>query len=260
MALLPIAAFFLCLAIAHFALPSYRTDSGIWNSYQASTIWRNLLFYLHEGGEFYSRDVGRVLFWLSLAPFLYGMAADLQKRWPIALVFSLTSLLYLAWPATQGIRFLYPLFPIYCFYTVMGFERLAHWHRSLRWALPVFALVVTVHFTSLYVHLIPKNGPLLNKRVIEGPYAPASQELWKFIDGTETDAVVSFFKPRVLYLYGRRRAVYNASPRRSEADYFVVGGEITRRPQGHQPVFENGCFSVYELRSELQGEPVEKIP
>jgi len=249
-ALFPIALFFVCLAAAQLLLPSYRTDSGIWNAYRLSTPWHNLLFYLHEGGEFYQRDVGRYLFWLSLPPLFYAVLIDLRKRWPLILVSTLTVLLYLAWPAIQGIRFLIPLFPIYCFYTVMGLERMARHHEPPRWALWTFATVAILHFTLLYIDLIPRRGPLLHKRVVEGPYTQASMELWKFIDHTPSDAVYSFFKPRVLYLYTRHRAVYNVSPVRTVADYFVVGSPESRVRSGSQPAFDNGRFRVYRLPQE----------
>ncbi len=243
--LLPSGGFLLGHAAAHFVLPSYRTDAGIWNAYRADTIWRNLLYYLHEGGEFYSRDVGRYLFWLSLGPLVYAMALDLRRRWPMVLVFLLTVLLYLAWPATQGIRFLYPLFPIYCFYTALGLERIGRDLKPLRWALPGFALVVLLHFTVQYAHLIPRKGFLFHPEVVEGPYTPEAEELWSFVQSTQKEAVFSFFKPRVLYLYGRHRAVYNVSAKNSQAGYFVVAGPTETAPPGQEPVFSNRRFAVY---------------
>ncbi len=241
----PAVTSLVCAMAANAWLPTSRSDAFVIGSIGLDIVWENVRYYLWEGGEFYRRSMGRFLFWVSLVPAIIGLIDDRRKSWDLALVTFLTLGLYAVWPAVQGLRFLFPVLPIYGYYVFVGFARLARRRPALGWLSPLFLAVVLTHWTGVYLYEIPNRYWFSEEKVAPGSESPAALELWAFLRTTEPDAVIAFRRASAPYLYAERRTIgYKDDPPHAMADYVVWWkGEQALLVEG-EPVFENEWFQV----------------
>ena len=126
-----------------------------------------------------------------------------------------------------------------------------HIHNWAHWILPVMLAATCA------VRIASGRTP----RELSSPYDPASTQMFQWMR-TETprDAVVSFFKPRVMHLLGERLAVTAAVEDVRHASYLVypqLPGWVGRQPAitAYEsaavltPVFENPGFVVYRVQA-----------
>jgi len=130
-------------------------------------------------------------------------------------VFVLLTLgLLFALPFRQGLRYMFPVIPFVVAFAAGGAEDLLRrpgaWLRVRRWAAAGLLLGVlgtmTVASTRAAI-----TGPVLQW----GPQAPPCQELFSFIrENTEPDAIIIFFKPRLMRLMTGRLSLKMDDPAR----------------------------------------------
>lgn len=217
-------------------------------------ILHNLLYYSFLMTLYFSPNVELIggVFYLLTVPFVLS---GLVKRRPGDDVYMTFSLLWLTllivWPSSrQGLRFIYPLIPIYLYFLFQGAERLlpgrARGLRHVAWAWSILFLIATL----IQLDGQASHGP------VEGPYQPDSLELFAMI-GREVDVhePVSFFKPRVLTLYTGRWSADVADPsdpRAASIRWFVYRlarpERIPRDYTDWEEVFRNPTFVVFRRR------------
>lgn len=158
----------------------------------------------HNG---YSKPLAVALFAAVTLLALLGNAASVRRRPGACEVFAV---LYPAaiflWPTYQGVRFLYPVLPLYLFYALRG---LAHpWfarRERLRLA-TIASLAVAVGLSYAGMAATMEFGPLG-----EGVAKPESVAMFDYVRRhTGPRDVVVFIKPRVMSLHtGRASSVYH---------------------------------------------------
>lgn len=185
---------------------------------QLATFW-------HNG---YVKPISVVLFaavsWLAVL----GYSASLRRIGTCEIFVVVYLVVILLWPSYQGIRYLYPILPLYLFYALKGLER--PWivgRPALRRAAPVcLGVAIGLSYATMLTAL--ERGPYR-----EGVAKPESVALFDYIRrNTAPDAVVIFIKPRVMSLLGERASsVYHRPEPKAEfwdyldrigADYVVV--------------------------------------
>ena len=106
-------------------------------------------------------------------------------------------------------------------------------------------MIVIVHLVVMHVERIP----LQSDRVVPGPETPWAKELWEFVAETDEAAVFTFRKPRVLQLYGGRRAIWSREWDTARSEYLIElleYGPTQAVPVGGATLlFENEGFRVY---------------
>jgi hypothetical protein len=167
----------------------------------------------------YSKPAAGVLFAAVSLLAVLGYGGSLRR--PIA-AREIFPAIYLAvvllWPSYQGIRFLFPIFPLYLFYALRGLEHpwLAGRPRLRRVVAVVLLAAVGLSYVASATRI--EIGPLR-----EGVAKPESVALFDYVRAhTEAGDAIIFVKPRAMSLLtGRASSVYHgAQDDRGLWDYF----------------------------------------
>jgi hypothetical protein len=170
----------------------------------ASAYATQMAAFWHNG---YSKPLAVAVFTaVTLLAFL-GYAASVRRHIGTCEVFIiLYPLAIFLWPSYQGVRFLYPILPLYLFYALKGLEHpwLARRAKLRRATIASLAAAVAVSYAAMATTM--EFGPLG-----EGVAKPESVALFDYVRRhTDPDDVVIFVKPRVMSLFaGRVSSVYH---------------------------------------------------
>lgn len=204
-----------------------------------------------------------MFFTLAVIFFLIGIFSSFRKNL-IALAYVVTTLgLYITWPETQGLRFLYPILPLCLLIAADGWQRLAEKLSDrikplARWIGlgAVGALIVL----SLIISAQSAISNLRNGREINGPFDPYSAEMFAFIrEQTPPDSVIVFFRPRAMRLLTGRDSFlsleceriplgdYLAISKKADDNLQIPAEQLAACHLPLTPVFENRRFIVYRV-------------
>jgi hypothetical protein len=264
----PYLVFLGMTAVGYLLLPS--GEGGYLQSLGAislRTIKSNLLYYLGMPQNFFSAIPFFPLVFGATLPFFFtGLVKTIDRYYPMVIYGILTMGLNIFWPATQGLRFLLPIFPFYLFFLLMGMEWFIHAMEGIE-RKTVFAaaagcvLLAAFFFSRQSMELALAN--LRNHReVSSGPFTPASQEMFNYIKtNTAQDSVIVFFKPRAMRLLtGRPSLEWNNPSELPLGQYFCF---YRNEDEGHQLsstdieslqgtgkiklIFQNSDFQLFQI-------------
>ncbi|GAB4489722.1 MAG: hypothetical protein OHK0031_13370 [Anaerolineales bacterium] len=232
---------------------SYFTHYGLF--FTPARLWQNFLYYLALPGEGFSFLPGA--YPLTAALFLLGAWRFRRQEFPILLYIFLSLALFISWPERQGLRFLYPIFPLLLLIAARALASLtARW----RWLAPAAwgALAALALFASLSL----TGGQFFQRREINGPFDEFSQAMFAFVrENTLPESQVIFFKPRLMTLLtGRPSLLVSDCARLGAGDFLVLhkkgqaNGQVNPTlAESCNPnlrlnlLFENKRFLVYQI-------------
>jgi 4-amino-4-deoxy-L-arabinose transferase-like glycosyltransferase len=206
-----------------------------------------------------------VLYYVLVAFFLLGAWQKHREEPVFILFFTLWLLVHITWPYWQGPRFIFPLLPIFIYFSFQGMKFLLgklpeHFRENGQWIVYSFWLILGCTF--LFTSGVNAYENLQNDRSINGPFDPYSKEVYNYIkDETSADSVVVFFKPRVMRLMTDRDAIMSMEcDRILRGDYLVLSRKVGRNQQippeeisacnlPLQEVFKNTRFIIYQIRN-----------
>jgi 4-amino-4-deoxy-L-arabinose transferase-like glycosyltransferase len=174
-------------------------------------------------------------------------------------LFYLVALLF--WPEIQGIRFIFPLLPIFLYFAFQGLkiainsipedrQRISRGFMTCLW------LTMIGYF--LFASGIRAFGNIQSNRQINGPFDPFSSDMYNYIrEETPPESVIVFWKPRAMRLFTNRDTIMVTECRRlTLGDYVVISkkAENSQVPPEQvaecnlalRNVFENRRFIVYQ--------------
>ena len=172
-------------------------------------------------------------------------------------------LLLIVWPIWQGQRFIFPLFPIFIYFTFQGMKSVIsklpeNYHQSGQWIFYGFWLSIIGIF--LFNSSIGAYANLQNNRAINGPFDAYSMEVYNYIkEKTPPDSVIIFFKPRAMRLMTDHDTLMSTEcERMSLGDIIVLSRKVGENQQiapeqinacnlPLDEVLENRRFIVYEI-------------
>lgn len=225
----------------------------------------NVPSYFHFGADFLGIPVGSTwiyIYYVIVALFLAGAWIRRSADLHILLFFIFYYSAMVIWPEWQGIRFVFPVLPIFIYFVFQGIKTIvgklpeksrtvSTWTVSLLW----IALAGTFLFNSG----TRSYSNLQSGRNINGPFESYSDEVFKYIkDETPPDSVIVFFKPRAMRLFTDRDSIMVLECENLlKGDYFVqhknweysqiLPDEIGACNLPLKTVFENRKFIVYEI-------------
>lgn len=231
----------------------------------ASSLKNNALYYLQIFGEFFpfSRELGYAFFILSLPLMCIGVAKMWRQNTIAALfavLFVLGSLaLYVLWPGLQGLRFVFSLLPFFVLFAILGLSQSAKFTR-------IFAQILLLIFVAYFVLMDFRNiSHNFNAKFsaksdkFGNAFSQEAMQSYEFIKtNTPQNAVVAFFKPRVLYLNTHRLSfatnvaadilekAHFVLERKSETSIKGATNELKAQNKLRQ-IFENEVFVLYEI-------------
>jgi hypothetical protein len=194
--------------------------------------------------------------------FLIGAWSQRNADQPMLIFFGLYLIAMLFWPEWQGIRFIFPLLPIFVYFTFQGLSAVTNklpeaYHPLSRGIFHAFWLVVICTF--LFTSTTRAYENLKDDRKINGPFDPFSTDVYNFIRAeTPPDSVIVFFKPRAMRLFTDRDSFMSTECERLTLGDFVV---INLKAENSQippdeigqcgldllNVFENKRYIIYKI-------------
>src|SRR6266540_5509 len=173
----------------------------------------------------------RFLYYFVFIFFLLG-AWERRKKEPIFLLFfALWMIVHITYPYWQGPRYIFPLLPIFIYFTFQGMKFVARklpekYVQVGRWA--VYGSWVLMALVFLFTSSLNAYVNLQNDRAINGPFDPYSKEVYKYIrEETPANSVVIFFKPRVMRLMtGHNTIMSTECDRMLKGDYLVLSRKV----------------------------------
>jgi hypothetical protein len=220
---------------------------------------------------------GNISYYYSLFPQFFGNASIWTMVFPVFAAFFLTGaitrrsadqalwlffVLYLTamifWPERQGIRFIFPVLPLFMYFVFQGVHALLQF-VPFSGKLAVDALWLALIGFFLYHSGMMAYTNLKDDRAINGPFDKYSQAVYEFIKtDTPPDSVIIFWKPRAMRLFTDRDSLMSTECARLPlGDYAVISkkaehsqispDQIDECGLSPRTVFENQRFIIYEL-------------
>jgi hypothetical protein len=233
----------------------------------ARAIKNNILYYIGMPQNFFSAiPFFPLVFGATLPFFLTGLFQKINRYYSMAIYGFLTIALNILWPATQGLRFLLPIFPFYLFFLLLGME----WYiramkgneRRIAAAAAVGCALLAVFFFSRESVKLDLANIRIHREAPGGPFTSASQEMFAYIkNNTEQESVIVFFKPRAMRLLtgrpslewnnpsdlppGRYLCLYRNEDEGSQLSAADV--EALQKSGKIKLIYENSDFQLFEI-------------
>ena len=233
-----ILSFGLLWFIAYSVFPSgqdsyFRQLKG----FSYATFTRNISGYFALFQYFFGNSPAWLYVYYALIPFfLVGMWTKRNRDLLLIIFFIAYFLLVILWPEWQGQRFIFPLLPIFIYFSFEGMkfaiDKLPRaYHQIGQGTFYAFWLLLTGTFlinsgTSAYVNL-------RNNRSINGPFDPYSMQVYDYIkEKTSPDSVIVFFKPRAMRLMTEHDTIMSTEcDHMSPGNYIVLSRKVGENQQ-----------------------------
>jgi hypothetical protein len=277
----PYLTFLLLLGLSLVSFPGGQ-ESYFSHYAQLGTgrVLGNLKYYAGLMAQFYQDLPGAgILNGVTLAFALLGAALTFKRDFHLLLYSLLTYALFITWPESQGIRFIFPVIPFFLYFSFQGML----WLLSTTWVFVPTTWVLIRRMGGLYRRIGRgvvyafwglllvlfavasfryARTNLAYDRQINGPFDSYSQEMFAYVrQHTEPDSVVIFFKPRIMRLFSERDSLLiDRCDQLGRGDYVVVHekredqGQVdpgiiaTCNPEVEATVvFNNRRFKIYKL-------------
>ena len=175
-----------------------------------TSVWRNLQFYFWLPADMF-RDLLQgysLIYLVLLMGFLLQLSRSRPRDLPILLYGLGTLAFYILWPPTQGLRYIFPLLPLFILFSFEGMKLIAGFlkprrrERALAFAFDLWAGLALVSLAAC-IQLAWTNMAA-NRYVYGrsyGAFSPGSSAMFEYIrEKTPPDSVIIFFKPRAMRL------------------------------------------------------------
>ena len=227
------------------------------------TIWQNIEYYAILGSSFFKyTPKALIIYYLISLFFFIGIIKKYREKLFFIIYFVFTLGLYIIWPFQQGIRFLFPILPLFIYFAIEGTKEVfsylspKNWRRVIHSA---FWLFIVFSFTAASIPLA--KNVFASKPIAKGPYDEVSSEMFKYIiQNTSSDSIIAFYKPRVMRLRtGRDALIIKKCEHLERGDYMVRSveegdgeqlkdKEIKRCDIPLNEIYNNGRFIIYEIK------------
>ncbi len=233
----------------------FQLQTALYFAYQYVMVFR----------EFFGNMIlWKIIYLFFLAFFCTGLWIRRRQDLLFILLFVLWMLSLVTWPSWQGPRFVFPLLPLFLYFTFQGMKyvlgRLPRQNAKIgNQAFTGFWLLVIAVF--FFQSAAGAYTNLQNERSINGPFDPLSRQVYDYIEQeTPADSVIVFFKPRAMRLMtGHDSLMSMECVRILKGDYLVLSrkvGENNQIPPEHidscnlplNEVLRNNRFLVYEIQ------------
>ena len=231
------------------------------------SVRNSVAAYFNVYSLFFGEGAGwRYLYYLLVIFFLIGAWTHRKEELFFLLFFGVWMIVHIAYPYWQGPRYIFPLLPIFIYFTFQGMkfviqalpERYTQiGYRTLYSFWSLIALIFLFNSSiNAYINL-------QHDRAINGPFDQYSKEVYRYIrEATPANSVIIFFKPRVMVLMTDHQTIMSTEcDRMLKGDYLVLSRKVGKNQQippeeidaCHLPlkeVLKNSRFIVYQIRKQ----------
>jgi hypothetical protein len=207
--------------------------------------------------------IWKYLYYLLFVFFLFGLWLRRKDDFVLIIFFSVWILMLVLWPIWQGPRFIFPLFPVFIYFTFQGMKSAINklpetYHPLGERVFYGFWFLIAGIF--LFNSSVSASVNLRNNRSINGPFDPFSIQVYDYIkEKTSPDSVIVFFKPRAMRLMTDHDTIMSTEcSRMSLGDYIVLSRKVGENQQiapeeidscnlPLDEVLRNRRFIIYEI-------------
>ena len=223
----------------------------------------NISNYFYLFASFFATEPAwTYVYYVLVTFFLIGAWTRFSLDQPLVIFFAFYFDAILFWPDWQGIRFIFPLLPIFVYFVFQGIRfiinRIPGKYRQItQGVFSGFWLLIVGIFLFMSGSRAYTN--LKDNRKINGPFDPYSSDVYNYIRAeTPSDSVIVFWKPRAMRLFTDRDTFMSTEcDRLPLGDYVVISkkAENSQIPPDEidqcnfklNNVFENQRFIIYEV-------------
>ena len=218
-----------------------------------SSLWGNGYVHLFQVALFF------ILFELAIV----GYVVTIKESITISHIFlPLYLVLIIFFPGFQGIRYLFPIVPLFVYYALVGVKKFNFFKRK-KIELTAFIIIIS----AIIISYAGKYTTIDYSPIREGVTKEESVEIFNYIkENTSEEDIVIFRKPRVLSLFtGRSSSVYHEAQDDKElwnyikeinATHLIVGildGKflydfVEKYSNNFEEVYSNTDFKIYKIR------------
>jgi 4-amino-4-deoxy-L-arabinose transferase-like glycosyltransferase len=231
--------------------------------FTAVSLLQNIHDYFYLFVQFFGVNIiWTYVYYFLIILFVIGAWSQRNKDQMLIIFFVLYFAVMLIWPEWQGIRFIFPLIPIFIYFAFQGVKAVIKllpetYHPFARWI--NYALWIALVGIFLLTSGTRAYTNLKDDRKINGPFDSVSDEMFDYIKiETPSDSVIVFFKPRAMRLFTNRDSIMSVEcDRLLLGDYValhknweysqILPDEIGNCNLHLKEVFENRRFIVYEI-------------
>lgn len=259
---LPYAIFtFFYLAIGKILPQGDQSHLSELQNISLPQIWENMRYNFFLISEFFAIPGGNLVYLATIPPFILGLRYNFQRHYSLTIYLILTLILYTIWPFRQGIRFFFPILPIYFLFVVYGLEifnnTLSKFSKNnLLKALIYIPLVVINFYFFNSSYELAKQIQASKERVLHGPFSEMAIEMYSFIkENTSIEDVIIFRKPRAMRLMSERNSiVLNDITSVKNGQYIVLdkdeesiklSNDLQTQKRSVKKLFHNSEFEIY---------------
>jgi hypothetical protein len=188
---------------------------------------KSIIYYLQVWETFFSSiPAANFLSKIFIAFFLISFVSSPPRDLFLKLYFALTLTVFVLYPLPQGLRYLFPILPIFIYQTYIGMtwtaSKIAKARPAARWLARSFWIGMIIIFLWTSIGLAKTN--LRSNRERGGPFDRESLEMYRFVkEKTPKSSVILFFKPRLLRMMTDRDSVMvNQCGKLKLGDYIVL--------------------------------------
>lgn len=180
-----------------------RSDTGKLSGISIYTLCDNTGFYFWMMRNFFFEGINhiiRLILWILILPLVFEGVRVCIKEETVTPVYCLGTLaLYILWPQTQGIRFIFPVIPFVIIYAVYGFGKIKN--KIIRY---FYLLLLAGYFLC---EICADTAAISRNLKAERISAEENdfEDMCRYIrDNTPADAHILYNDPRLLYLMTQR--------------------------------------------------------
>lgn len=263
---LPYASFFCAFILWEAAFPKGGASHvALLKNISMPVIKAQLYYYATLPASYFIGIPFYRLVYIASIPFaLMGALRNVRSNYHALFYIALTLSLYIVWPGTQGLRYIFPILPFYISFVLLGLASLqgdGTEFRTKLYYLPLILVMVCFGFVS--VQNIVKNITA-GRMLAVGPHTDNAKQMFAFItEHTAPESVIIFVKPRLMRLMTNRNAIMiNKAEALPQGDYFcqflqtniydddqvsAATIEALEKSDRASRVYENSGFRIYKL-------------
>jgi len=265
---LPYLVFVVLAAVWYLVLPG--GEGGYLQSLRAISfreIKANIVYYIGMSQNFFSAIPFFPLVFGATLPFVFvGVMKTIRREYAILIYGILTMGVNVVWPATQGLRFLLPIFPFYLFFLLVGMEwairAMGGLDQKIAFAAAAGCVLLAAFFFARQSLKLDLANFRNHREAASGPFTPASREMFDYMTtNTDPSSVIVFFKPRAMRLLtGRASLEWNNPTELPPGQYLCLyrnedeGSQLAASDVAAlqdagkvKLIFENSDFQLFQI-------------
>jgi len=221
---IPYLIFAICYVLNSIFLP--KGTANHYDHLVAKLSWeligKNIDAYIYLFSAYFYTS--KLILLLLLIPFFATLFFIWKQQLYLIVYFVCVLLIYIVWPALQGMRFLFPILPVLVYFMIKGFEQVVILLKIFQRYLAVLLIAGLCYMTYLSFERILD----FSKRDTNLSYNSDTKKMYRYISNTiPENEYIGFSKNRILRLFTKHNVILSNLEHfdKSGVDYLLIRKE-----------------------------------